>query len=153
MRVSQSRSGRRPISVSKLLKKEKDGTLYKFDAHVKENDEEKKAGGCVLPDGSGFFVGTVGKKDHPKSEEKKTAERFAKAASSIGLPSVSYLDADTDVARSAKRPKRKGDIPSREDVQTRGALDGRENATVIPGTGTQLTEVGATCTPGGERNV
>lgn len=62
LRVSQSRKGRRPMRVDTLLRKEKDGTLY------------------------------------------KTAY----------LPSLSFTEKPMDLPE-ARRPKKKGDVPSKED--------------------------------------
>lgn len=86
LHVPKSRSGRRSISVEKLLKKEKDGTLRKH----------------------AFVAG--------------------------------YEDGPTDTG-AAKTPKKKGDLPSRDDTAPSSREDGRENATNVHGPATLLSDV------------
>lgn len=90
--VAQARQGRRPMTVSTLLKKEKEGTLYK----------------------KGQFYG-------PSQP-------------------VSVGPADPGEAR---RPKKKGDVPSREDTDVVQRQDQRESATTVHGLGHSSTNIGA----------
>lgn len=86
LRVPKSRGGRRSISVDKLLKKEKDGTLRKH----------------------GFVVGVE--------------------------------DGETGTG-SAKPPKKRGEVPSREDTAPHTREEGRDNATNVHGPATLLSDV------------
>ena len=104
------RVGKRPLRVSTLLKKEKEGTLLKFT-------REKNAKAVTLPDGSGFFIGTVGK------SKKKMAE-----GSAGNVVPYANTDAQDSTGKPAQAPKASGEVPSRE--------DGRDNQQIrIPGTG------------------
>ena len=98
MTVPKERAGRRPISVSNLLQKEKDSELYKTTG-----DTQKIAN--QVP----FSVG----------------------------PSM---------GSAAKPPRRKGDVPSREDMDALPKReDSRDFATTVPGTETLLnTDRGGT---------
>lgn len=78
----------------------------------------------------------------PLVEEKK--------ASSFGTPVVAYASADTDTPAVAKKPRKKFELPSREDVEYYTVGDRRSDAATIPGSGTQLVDIGTTATPGGE---
>jgi len=113
MHVSQSRVGRRPISVENLLDRDREGTLLR--SHIKPP---------------------------PIEEEKK--------ASSFGTPVVAYASADTDLPAVAKKPRKKFELPSREDVEYYTVGDRRSDQATIPGSGTQLVDIGTTATPGGE---
>lgn len=117
MHVSQTRSGRRSISVDNLLRKDKEGKLFR--------DAPK-----------------------PDAETKVAGSGVGNAGSSINFnsPAVSYSPEYTagPITGAEARPKRKkGEPPSREDVETRSTQDGRGNMQTIPGTGTQWTDVGA----------
>lgn len=114
MHVPQTRVGRRSISVDNLLKKDKEGKLFR---------------------------------NAPK-EEKIAGAGVGNAGTSINMsPAVSVSTEYTAgplTGAEARPRKRKGDPPSREDVETHYVLDGRSNqGTAIPGTGTQWTDVGA----------
>lgn len=86
MKVTNARKGKRSISVDKLLKKEKEGTLYK-----PSGNEQKIAG--VVP----FLEGQL-------------------------------------TGGEAPRPKKKGEVPSREDIDAGPKReDGRGNATTVMG--------------------
>lgn len=99
----KSRKGTRPLKVSTLLKKEKEGTLggYKL-AHV---------------------LDAMGK---------------------FGEATVPFIAKDND-AGAAPRPKKPGDVPSRDDVGGTIAKreDGRGNAATLHGPGTVLHEISA----------
>lgn len=92
--TSKSRSGTRPISVDTLLKKEKDGTLY------------------------------------------KKAEDWAGAPVDVGVGVV-------DPA-SARRPRRKGDVPTEDDTNKVDRVDGRGEATTTTGQGSTFNNIAAT---------
>jgi hypothetical protein len=94
--VAQSRKGRRPLRVDTLLRKEKDGTLYKT------------------------------------SQSYMPAQPF-----SAGLPD----------AAEAKRPKKKGEVPSREDLNVVQRGDQREAATTVTGIGQTFNNIGAVNSP------
>lgn len=120
MTVPKTREGRRPISVDNLLKKEKDSELYKSTG-----DAQKIAKGMILPDGSGFFTATVGK--------KKKANQ---------VPFVTAHDPG-----SAKTPRKKGEVPSREDMDELPKLeDRRASAATVPGPGVALHDIGVSNT-------
>lgn len=113
MHVAQTRTGRRPISATNLLKRDTQGTLFRHTPRPTLESEDKVAS----------FGGSV---------------RLN--------PEVSFNTAYTagSVTGAEARPKRKkGEPPSREDVETSQVLDQRNNAAVIPGTGTQWTEIAA----------
>lgn len=78
-------------------------------------------------------------------------EKEASSGGSVRLePEASFNMAYTagPLTGAEARPKRKkGDPPSREDVETRDVYDQRNNAAIIPGTGTQWTDVAASNTP------
>ncbi len=80
-KVPNLRSGKRPMSVETLLKKEKDGTLFKHSADV-----------------------------------------------------VHYSEGRADPG-AAMLPKKRGEVPSREDFDAINRQDGREAAIIVPGTG------------------
>ncbi len=80
LQVGKSRLGKRPLSVSSLLKKEKDGSLYK----------NTKIAIAILP----------------------------------------YIEPPRQ-AGSVIPPKKKGDVPTRDDSQAIKREDGRENATTV----------------------
>lgn len=94
--VAQSRKGRRPLKVETLLRKEKDGTLYK------------------------------------KAQFYAPAQPF-----SAGTPDPG----------EARRPKKKGDVPSKDDTETVHRSDQRESAATVTGLGQPLNNIGATNTP------
>lgn len=79
LRVGKSRLGKRPLSVSSLLRKEKDGTLFKYTKMA-----------AILP--------------------------FIQPPSQPG---------------SVRPPKRKGDVPTRDETNSMKREDGRENATTV----------------------
>lgn len=111
MRVAQARSGRRPISVANLLKKDNEGKLFRHAPKPPLEADKTASGGVRLdpemPFNMAYTAGPLtGAEAHPK--------------------------------------RKKGEPPSREDVETRYVLDQRDNAAVIPGTGTQYVDVAAT---------
>lgn len=74
-------------------------------------------------------------------------EKTASSGGSVRLePEASFnmAYAAGPLTGAEARPKRKkGEPPSREDVETRDVYDQRNNMAVIPGTGTQWTDVAA----------
>lgn len=90
--VAQSRKGRRPMTVSTLLKKEKEGTLYKH------------------------------------------AQFYA--------PAQPFSVGPADPAE-ARRPKKKGDVPSKEDGDVVQRGDQRDSVTTVHGLGQSSTNIGA----------
>jgi len=101
LRGSKDRSGRRPLRVDTLLRKEKEGTLYKNTGN-----------------------------------EQKIAQLESVLA---GRPS----------GTEATAGKKKGDLPSREEIDTPKREDGRGNAATVPGSGNFLV---APATGGAERS-
>lgn len=127
MTVSKTRSGRRSISVGTMLKKEKEGELYKTTG-----DANKIA--ARLPDGSGFFTATVGKKKEKSSQFYGQSVPFSVG---VGQP----------MGPEARKPRKKGDVPSREDMDELPKWeDRRGSAATVPGTGTTIGEVGVSNT-------
>jgi hypothetical protein len=92
--VAQSRTGVRPISVDKLLEKDKAGTLF-----------------------------------------KKEAEDWASPPVDVG---VGVAD-----PASARRPRRKGDVPTQDDTNKIDRSDGRENAVTTTGLGSTFNNISA----------
>lgn len=92
MNVSQTRKGRRPMRVDTLLKKEKEGTLY------------------------------------------KKAQFYA--------PSQPFSVGPADPAE-ARKPKKKGDVPSKDDTDVVQRSDQRESAATTHGLGQSSTNIGA----------
>lgn len=97
--VAQERKGTRPISVDKLLKKEKDGTLVKGTG----NETKVAFAGSSVP----FSAGA----------------------------------ADPAEARIAKK---KGEVPSKEDMDVPSREDGRGNAATTMGQGQTFNNIAAT---------
>ena len=84
MRVAQSRKGRRPMRVDTMLRKEKEGTLYKFTK-----------------------AGTAG------SEQSR----------------LEYQEVDPKATGTPAHPKKKkGDVPSREDITGKVTAEERQQA-------------------------
>lgn len=102
MHVPKGRAGRRSISVAKMLKKEKDGTLFKPSTHLSGNVKE--------------------------------------AWSSSEVP-FSVGPADPAEARGVKR---KGEVPSKEDMDSVQRGDMRESATTVTGIGQSFNNIAAT---------
>lgn len=95
--VSKTRSGRRSMAVTTLLRKEKEGTLYK-------------------------------------------------RASSGGL-TTEFVAGPADPSE-ARRPKRKGELPSKEDCELVNRADGRDYAATVQGPGNTLSIAGTVQSPG-----
>jgi hypothetical protein len=109
MHVLQARTGRRPISASNLLKKDSEGRLFK-EAPKPSAPEQEKAASL----GTGINLA-------PES------------------PFNMQYTAGPLTGAEARLKRKKNEPPSREDVETHYVLDQRDNAAVIPGTGTQAT--------------
>lgn len=114
MHVAQARTGRRPISAANLLRRDSEGKLFKHAPKPALDAEEKKASF-----GSGVRL------------DPEMPFNMAYTAGPLS-------------GAEAKPKRKRGEPPSREDVETHHVLDQRGNAAVIPGTGTQWTDIAAT---------
>lgn len=111
MHIAQSRSGRRPISATNLLKKDSEGKLFKNSPKPAIDPEKTAASGGSI--------------------RLEPAEQVNTAYTAGPLTGA-----------EARFKRKKGEPPSREDVDTRDVYDQRNNMAIIPGTGTQSTDVG-----------
>jgi hypothetical protein len=83
-------------------------------------------------------------KNVPKpAPEDKTASFGSNVRLDPEVPFNMAYTAGTITGAEARPKRKKGEPPSREDVETRDVLDQRNNMAVIPATGTQWTDVGA----------
>lgn len=100
--VAQGRKGRRPISVSTFLKKDKDGTLFK----------------------------------HTGNHEKV-------AGDNLGQAGVPWEEGVADPG-AATKPKKRGEVPTKEDHDAVTRMDGRGEAATVYGQGQTFTNIAAT---------
>jgi hypothetical protein len=91
--TTKSRSGTRPISVDTLLKKDKEGTLYKESGDWAASPVEV----------------SVGRSD----------------------------------PAAARRPRRKGDVPTQDDTNVVDRSDGKDNTTTVTGVGSTFNNISA----------
>ena len=83
-------------------------------------------------------------KNTPKpAPEDKTASFGGSVRLDPEMPFNMAYTAGPLTGDEARSKRKKGEPPSREDVETHYVLDQRNNAAVIPGTGTQWTDIGA----------
>ena len=153
--VPKSRTGRRPISVERLLEKDKDGTLHKkADAAGSPQpwgEGPDDPGAATLPKSPG---------DRPRREgNKETAPSPSntQGSSTDGLGRETKQAADAALGNAGnvaafqegKTPRRRGDIPSRDDLNAVDRRDGRGEATTVHGLAQNSEGIGVTTPAGG----
>ena len=149
------RAGRRPISVHKLLEKEKGGNLYK-KADSQGSPQDVRGSGADDPGAASppRRPGDVSTRGPTTDMSQKTGSAFADEFLKIALvpgantqtppfPTAEepYLNAE------AKKPRKKGDVPSKEDENVVDRFDGRGSATTVTGLGQHSTGIGAFNSP------
>lgn len=128
MHVPKARTGRRPMTVDTLLKKDKDGTLFKgADSAGSPQDVRAGAtdeGAAPLPKHRGEVPG----RPSMIPDAEKTGSMF-----------VQMSEAQPPAPRS---PKKKGDVPSMDDPNTIDRMDGRGEATTVTGLAQRSSDIG-----------
>lgn len=159
MRLSKSRSGRRPISVSRLLKKEKDGTLWKgasllealnnaYDRYYREaglkvadsqgNPQDVRGSGADDP-GAAKLPRRLGEVPTKEPNTPQSAKLGTVRGDVSPLPVGEAPNANPE----ARKPRKKGDVPSLDDVNAVDRYDGRDSATTVHGLGQSSSNIGA----------
>jgi hypothetical protein len=147
MELTKSREGRRPISVDKLLDKDKRGELYK--AADSQGNPQDTAAGSVDDPGAAKAKKSPGdtatRGEMIPLEQKYGALQgsvFAEGASPVPVGESPNMNPE------AKKPRKKGDVPSMDDVNAVDRYDQRENATTVTGLGQNSSGIGAFNQPG-----
>jgi hypothetical protein len=142
MHVPKTREGRRPMSVHTLLKKDKDGTLYK-KADAAGRAEPVASAGTDDPGAARIpkRPGEVPSKETNYPDQSKIGEvvRGETHPMTLGESPFAYQE--------AIKPKKKGDVPSQENINVVDSYDQRNNATTITGLAQQSTGIGAFNSP------
>jgi len=128
MHVPKERSGRRPMTVDTLLKKEKDGTLFKgADAAGAPQPVRGGAdgdGAAPLPKRAGEVPGRPSM--IPDSEKTGYVSPFPM----------------TPITAHPRSPKKRGDVPTQDDFNAVDRMDGRGEATTITGLAQRSADIG-----------
>jgi hypothetical protein len=142
MNIPKARSGIRPMSVDTLLRKEKDGTLWK-QADSQGNPQNVRGDSSDDP-------GAAQLPKRPGEVPTRTVDNIA-----VGQK-LGYIYGDVPpiptgespfAYQEAKKPRRKGDVPSKDDSNVVDRYDQRDNATTVTGLGQQSTGIGAFNSP------
>ena len=166
MAIPKSREGRRPISADKLLDKDKKGELYKqsdvlgalfraYDSYLSKaadsqgNPQDTAAGSVDDP-------GAAKAKKHPGDTPSRDSmipleQKYGslrKAAMGQGNvfsegPGAVPTGESPNMNPEAKKPRKKGDVPSMDDSNAVDRYDQRENATTVTGLGQSSSNIGA----------
>lgn len=134
MHVPKERKGRRSMTVDTLLKKEKDGTLFK----------EGDAAGAPQPvrggaDGDGAAPlpkrpGEVPGRPSMIPDSEKTG--------STPYPDVGPIPTGESPRLTPRAPKKRGDVPTQDDLNVVDRYDGRGEATTVTGLAQRSADVG-----------
>ena len=142
--IPKHREGRRPISVDKLLLKEKDGTLYKRADSQGNSQPVRGAGaddpGAAQPPRRRGEVLT--KTPNISSESEKLGEVLRGEVSPFPTGDTSYSG-----YIEAKKPRKKGDVPTQDNVNVVDRYDGRGEATTVHGLAQNSNSIGAFNSP------
>jgi hypothetical protein len=147
MDIPKSREGRRPISVDKLLDKDKKGELYKA-ADSQGNPQDTAAGSVDDPGAakSRKFPGDVPTKGSVIPLEQKYG-MVQGAVFSEGPSPIPTGEAPHETPE-AKKPRKKGDVPSKDDSNVIDRYDARDSATTVTGLGQSSSGIGSQNQPG-----
>jgi len=147
MYITKSREGRRPISVDKLLDKDKRGELYK-GADSQGNPQDTAAGSVDDP---GAAKAKKHSGDGPtRGEMIPLEQKYGSLQGSVYAEGPGPIPGgETPGFAEAKKPRKKGDVPSLDDVNTVDRYDQRENATTVTGLGQHSSDIGAMNHPSG----
>ncbi len=131
------RSGKKPVGAAKLIGAHKMKAKGKF----------KKA--LLVKEGS-IRVERVGRQHH----EMELNIPMLRKMSQFYAPSQPFTAGSLAIDNAALAKKRKGDVPSKEDMNALPKReDGRESATTVYGLGQQTSNIGTSLTPTGEHNI
>lgn len=135
MQIPKERKGRRSMTVSTLLKKEKDGTLYKAgdaagNPQPVRGGSSDEMGAATLPKRPGD-VPTRGQMI--LSREKMGSTPY---------PDVTPFPMGETPPPAPRSPKKKGDVPTLDDLNAVDRYDGRGEATTITGLAQRASDVG-----------
>ena len=158
--VSKVRQGTRPISVDNLIAKHNDGTLLKQKG-PRITDEEKTADSMGSPQNvRGDSVDDPGAAKPPR----RPGEVPSKGTGDIPIGEKLGFSKKADPVRSegpgpipngespfsyqeAVKPKKKGEVPSKDDSNVIDRMDGRGEATTVTGLGQSSSNISATNHP------
>jgi hypothetical protein len=142
MHMTKSRAGRRPMRVDTMLKKEKDGTLWK-EGDSQGNPQDTRGSGADDPGAAKLpkRAGETPTKDPNSPMESKLGEPVR--GDNNPIPNGEQLNFNPE----AKKPRKKGDVPSMDDVNVVDRFDGRGEATTAHGLGQSSMNIGATNQP------
>jgi hypothetical protein len=165
MNISKERMGRRSMSVMTMLKRDAKGALLKKHADAAgsaqnvrgdSSDDVRSAQQPRRPGETPSKVPNI-------SEEQKTGSPFAAMLrmfdtrmklgqvpgyNASASPITAGPTPTSSAYAEAKVPKRKGDVPSKEDQNVVDRRDQRDNATTVTGLGQSSTGIGAMNSPG-----
>lgn len=153
MDITKSREGRRPISVSKLLDKDKAGELYK-KGDAQGNPQDTAAGSVDDPGaakikrrpGEGPSQGSMIPLEQKYGSLRKTA--LVQGGVFSEGPSPIPTGESPNMSPESKKPRKKGDVPSQDDSNAVDRYDQRENATTVTGLGQSSSDIGTSNHPG-----
>ena len=146
MHFPKERSGRRSISVAKLLKRETEGKLFKKHGDAEGNPQSVRGAGSDDPGAAPM--------PHRKGEVPTKDTNYPDASTKMGAPGAAYGDVTPVINgespfdyMEAKKPRKKGDVPSKDDSNVIDRYDQRDNATTVTGLGQSSTGIGAFNSP------
>lgn len=142
--VAKGRTGTRPISVDNLLKKHKDGTLYK-EADAAGNPQDVRGDSGDDP-GAAKMPHRQGEVPTKEVGIPVTAKTGQIQGANTQTPAFTSGE-DPFAFSEAKRPRKKGEVPSKDDGNVVDRYDQRESATTVHGLGQNSSGIGAFNTP------
>lgn len=128
MTVSQTRKGRRPMRVDTMLKKEKEGTLYKYTKTASSKLDTKKKLTKISTAGS-----EQSRLEYQETEPGVTGSPAKAKVLRGDVPTREKAAGEIDPGRAtgklAKAKPKKGDVPDRESGGGRVKAENRQDAT------------------------
>lgn len=142
MAIPHEREGRRPISVDKLLDRDKHGKLYK-KADSQGNVQDVRGDSSDDPGAA---------RKARRDDEGPTKDGTIPVAQKTGMvqgsvfsegPGPFPMGESPNASPEAKKPRKKGDVPSKDDSNVVDRYDAREFATTVTGLGQSSSDIGA----------
>lgn len=151
MHFPKERSGKRPMSVMTMLKKDAIGALFRKHADSQGNPQDVRGDsvddpGAARPPRRPGEVPTTNPGNIPQSQKLGGWLKQADPVRSEGPGPIPNGESPF-AYQEAVKPKKKGDVPSKDDGNVIDRYDQRDFATTVTGLGQHSTGIGAFNSP------